>query len=60
MTIEERMAAVEENMVKLSAALAQLAEEQTKTEKMVRGMGRYAMAIAHDHEARIFKLENED
>lgn len=39
-------------------ALAALAESQAKTEKMVRGIGRYAMAIARDHEARIFGIEN--
>jgi hypothetical protein len=65
LTNEERIAAIEENMAKLAAAqtkteeaLAALAESQAKTEKMVRGIGRYAMAIARDHESRIFQLEN--
>jgi hypothetical protein len=50
----------EERLDRIEAALDRLAESQAKTEKMVRSMGRFAMAIAHDHEARIFKLENED
>jgi hypothetical protein len=46
------------NLSRLDRAMAELAKEQAKTEKMLRGFGRYAMAIAHDHEKRIFDLEN--
>jgi hypothetical protein len=56
--IENNLQRLSANMVQLSEALKQLAESQTKTEKMIRGIGRYAMMIAHDHESRIFNLES--
>jgi hypothetical protein len=48
----------EERLDRIETALDRLAESQAKTEKMLRAMGRFAMAIATDHEKRIFQLEH--
>jgi hypothetical protein len=47
-----------ESQASFDEAIKALVASQTKTEKMVRAMGRFAMAIATDHEKRIFALEN--
>ena len=65
MTIDERLGALTQTVELLATLhreteihIAKLATSQAQTEKMVRGIGRYAMAIAHDHEKRIFDLEH--
>lgn len=68
MTIDERLEALTQSLElltheshdhfsKLDAAMTKLAEEQAKTEKVLRAFGRYAMLIARDHEGRIATLE---
>jgi hypothetical protein len=65
MTIDERLEALTHTaelhqleMGKFDEAMKKLAESQAKTEKMVRAMGRFAMAIGSDHERRLFALEH--
>jgi hypothetical protein len=44
-------------LAKIGENQAKLETSQAKTEKMLRGFGRFAMAIARDHEKRLFDLE---
>ncbi len=73
MTIDERLEALtqtvellahmqvetEKGLGAANAAIAAIAEIQAKTERTVNRMGRYAMLIARDHEARLAALEDE-
>ena len=74
MTIDERLEALaqtvellghmqiqtEKNIGQIDKTMKALAEAHAETEKIVGRLGRYAILIARDHEARLSALEEDD
>jgi hypothetical protein len=70
-TIDERLEALTQTVElmahmqietekKFGAAITAVSEAQAKTERTVNRLGRYAMLIARDHEARLAALESDE
>jgi hypothetical protein len=67
MTIDERLEALAQTVellghmqIQTEKTVGALAEAHAETEKVVGRLGRYAILIARDHEARLSALEEGD